>query len=122
MLKMVIGFFTGIAVCGLFVIWASAIIPTHADTQGISDNVTDNFTGLLPDIEGIYRESLNLPFEMAESKIYDEDVAEFYRELMERTGLGGGGSGMSPGMSLLCFRFYLQTFSLSVQGGASFLD
>ena len=86
MLKMVIGFFTGVAVCGLFVIWVSGIIPTQADS--LTDNTTDNLTGLLPDIEGIYRESLNLPFEMAESKIYDEDIGEFYRELMDRTGLG----------------------------------
>ncbi len=93
MLKMVISFFTGVAICGLFVIWASAIIPTQADTEGQTDNVTDNLTGLLPDIEGIYHESLNLPFEMAESKIYDEDIAEFYRELMDRTGLGGTEAG-----------------------------
>ena len=88
MLKMVIGFITGVTFSGLFVIWASGIIPTQADTEGLTDNVTDNLTGLLPDIEAIYHESLNLPFEMAESKIWDEDIAEFYRELMDRTGLG----------------------------------
>ena len=91
MLKMVIGFITGVTISGLFVIWASGIIPTQADS--LTDNVTDNLTGLLPDIEAIYHESLNLPFEMAEKKIYDEDIAEFYRELMDRTGLGRAGAG-----------------------------
>jgi hypothetical protein len=39
----------------------------------------------MPDIEKIYRESLTMPFIKAGSKIYDEDIAEFYNDLINNT-------------------------------------
>ena len=65
-------------------------MPIRAETDNLSnlsENVTQSFINLLPDIEKIYRESLTMPFKKAESKIYDKDIAEFYRELMDTTGL-----------------------------------
>ena len=44
-------------------------------------------TNLIPDFEKIYEEALITPFIKAESKIYDEDIAEFYSELLDRTGI-----------------------------------
>ncbi len=89
-MKVAISFVCGAIVCGLMLIGAKAVIPTRAETGDVSDlseNVTESFVDLLPDIEKIYRESLLKPFEKAESKIYDEDIAEFYSELLDSTGL-----------------------------------
>jgi hypothetical protein len=72
------------------------VMPTRADTDNISeasDNVTQGLLDLLPDIEKIYEESLTTPFRMAESKIYDEDIAEYYGALLDNTGLRGTGHG-----------------------------
>lgn len=89
-MKMAISFICGAIVCSLLLFGAKTVIPTRAETDnltGESENITQSFLDLLPDIEKIYRESLIAPFEKAESKIYDEDIAEFYRELLDRTGL-----------------------------------
>jgi len=88
--KVAISFICGAIVCSLLLIGAKTVIPTQAETDDLSDtseNVTQSFTDLLPDIEKIYRKSLIAPFEKAESKIYDEDIAEFYSELLDSTGL-----------------------------------
>ncbi len=66
------------------------VLPVSAvtdDPEAASENTTDSLLNLLPDIEKIYRESLMMPFIKAESKIYDEDIAEYYRALMDKTGL-----------------------------------
>lgn len=89
-MKVAISFFAGAIVCCVLLFGAKTVIPTRAETSipvDESDNVTQTFLGLLPDIEKIYRESLILPFVKAESKIYDEDIAEFYGELLDNTGL-----------------------------------
>jgi hypothetical protein len=68
----------------------SLVLPARADINavtGSSDNSTEGLTRLLPDIEKIYRESLQMPFIKAESKIYDKDIADYYRALMDKTGL-----------------------------------
>jgi len=88
--KVAISFVSGIIVCCLLLFGAKTVIPTRAETDdlsGESENLTQSFLDLLPDIERIYRESLIMPFEKAESKIYDEDIAEFYGELLDNTGL-----------------------------------
>jgi hypothetical protein len=88
--KVAISFVCGAIVCCLLMFGAKTVIPTWAETSipvDESDNVTQSFLDLLPDIEKIYRESLIMPFEKAESKIYDEDIAEFYSELLDNTGL-----------------------------------
>lgn len=87
---MVISFICGAIVCGLILFGAKTVIPTRAESDNSTDaseNFTQSLLDLLPDFEKIYRESLILPFEKAESKIYDEDIAEFYRELLDNTGL-----------------------------------
>ena len=94
-MKMAISFICGIVVCGLLLFGAKTVIPIRAETDNqssISDNVTQSFLDLLPDIEKIYRESLTMPFVQAESKIYDEDIAEFYGKLLDNTGLRGTSS------------------------------
>lgn len=89
-MKMAISFIAGIAVCGLLLFGVRTVLPIRAETDNLtttSANLTQGLIDLLPDIEQIYRESLTLPFRQAESKIYDEDIAEFYRELLDNTGL-----------------------------------
>lgn len=89
-MKMLISFIGGIIFCSLLMFSARMVIPTRAETGDpgeLSDNNSLGLTDLIPDIERIYRQSLILPFEKAESKIYDEDIAEYYRELMSKTGL-----------------------------------
>ena len=90
-MKMAISFISGILVCGLLLFGAKTVLPIRAETDNLSalsENVTQTFLDLLPDIEQIYRESLTQPFIKAESKIYDEDIAEFYHELLDATILG----------------------------------
>ena len=89
-MKVAISFVAGAIVCCVLLFGARSVIPIRAETTipvDESDNITQSFLDLLPDIERIYRESLVLPFEKAESKIYDEDIAEFYGELLDKTGL-----------------------------------
>jgi hypothetical protein len=86
-MRMLTGFIGGFLICGLLTLGAMSILPLRADTDEPSDNVTDSLVTLLPDIETIYEEALTTPFIKAEEHIYDEDIAEFYAELLERTGL-----------------------------------
>lgn len=88
-MKVFLSFICGAAVCALIIIGVKPVLPAMADTTEdgtVSDN-TSFLADLLPDIEKIYRESLAAPFIRAESQIYDEDIAGFYRDLMNRTGL-----------------------------------
>jgi hypothetical protein len=94
--KLVIGFISGLVVCGLLLFGIRSAIPTRAetdDTSGASDNLTQRVLNILPDFEKIYRQALTLPFQKAESKIYDKDIADFYRELLDKTGLREPGNG-----------------------------
>jgi hypothetical protein len=91
MVKIAFSFISGVLICGLLLFGVKTVIPTRAETDDVTDNISDNvtqtFLDLLPDIEAIYRESLIMPFEKAEAKIYDEDIAEYYGALLDRTGL-----------------------------------
>jgi hypothetical protein len=87
---MAISFIAGVVVCSLLLFVVRMVLPVQAvtdDTSGTSENATNGLSKLLPDIEKIYRESLQMPFIKAESKIYDKDIAEYYRALMDKTGL-----------------------------------
>jgi hypothetical protein len=89
-MKMVISFIAGMAVCSLLYFGVRMVLPVQAVTDGsdeASANISNAILKLLPDFESIYRESLTMPFKKAESKIYDEDIAEYYRALMDKTGL-----------------------------------
>jgi len=86
--KMALSFASGLLVCGLLIFGVKSAIPIRAETDnlgGLSDNLSQSMVELLPDIERIYRESLITPFQKAESKIYDEDIAQFYRELLDKS-------------------------------------
>ncbi|MFC2123095.1 hypothetical protein ACFLRP_05360 [Bacteroidota bacterium] len=63
--------------------------PIRAQADVLSDNISDNISlvDLLPDIEKIYKEALTLPYQEAGKQIYDEEIAEFYYLLLQRTGL-----------------------------------
>ena len=96
-MKMAISFISGVIICSLIMFFGvKVVLPIRAETDNtteISENVSQGLLDLLPDIEKIYREALTTPFEKAESKIYDEDIAEFYHELLENTVLGEQGEG-----------------------------
>lgn len=87
-MKMVLSFISGLMVCGLILFGVKSAIPIRAETDnlsGSSENFTQSLAELLPDIERIYHESLTAPFKKAGSKIYDEDIAEFYQELLDNS-------------------------------------
>ena len=89
-MKMAFSFISGIMVCSLILFGVKSLVPIQADTDNVSgqsDNLTQSLTDLMPDIEKIYKDSLTMPFRKAQSKIYDEDIAEFYGALLDRTGL-----------------------------------
>ena len=90
-MKILISFICGAVICFLILYGVKPVLPAFAETSdpiiNESENITQSLTGLLPDIERIYRESLTMPFIQAESEIYDADIAAFYRSLMEKTGL-----------------------------------
>ena len=89
-MKMILGFFSGVIICGLFLLAIQSAIPIRAQTDNLSetsDNLSQSLIELLPDIEKIYREALTSPLQEAEKKIYDEDIAQFYHSLLERTDL-----------------------------------
>ncbi len=91
-MKMAFSFISGIMVCGLLLFGARTVLPIRAETDNSADNLTaasanlsQSLIDLLPDIEKIYRESLTAPFRKAKSKIYDEDIAQFYEELLDNS-------------------------------------
>ena len=87
-MKTSLSFLSGLLVCVLLLFGMQAVLPIRAETA--SSNLTsDNFSlvNLLPDIEKIYREALTSPLQQAKSKIYDEDLAEFYELLLEKSAL-----------------------------------
>jgi hypothetical protein len=89
-MKVAVSFICGVVICLLVVIGVKPVLPVMAnDTtgNGTISNGSNPLAKLLPDIEKIYRESLTAPFIKAQSKIYDEDIAAYYNDLMVRTGL-----------------------------------
>ncbi len=93
-MKMALSFMAGVTVCSLLLFTLSLVVPLRADTASdlTSDNTSGGLAGLLPDIEKIYNTALTMPFIKAESKIYDPDIAAYYRELMDKTGLAPSNS------------------------------
>ena len=94
-MKIAFSFISGILVCGLLLFGVNTVIPIRAETDNLSEqseNLTQSFIDLLPDIERIYQESLTMPFRKAESKISDEDIAQFYQELLDNSVLSEQGS------------------------------
>jgi hypothetical protein len=89
--KVFFSFIAGMVVCSLLLFTVRLVLPTQAATDGpgsASENITNNgLSRLLPDIGKIYQDSLTMPFKQAEKKITDPDIAEYYRALMDKTGL-----------------------------------
>jgi hypothetical protein len=69
---------------GIALLLLVSAVPIEA-TDSPSDNLS--LVELLPDIEEIYRQALTLPYQEAAKQIYDEDIAQFYGLLLQRTGL-----------------------------------
>ena len=89
-MKMIFGFFSGLVISGLLFVGMQTAIPIRAQSETLSaesDNLSQSLVSLLPDIQKIYREALTFPLQEAEKEIYDEDVAQFYHRLLERSGL-----------------------------------
>ena len=89
-MKTVLSFIAGMVVCSLLFFSVRLVLPVRAiteETGDTSENLSNGLLNMLPDIEKIYRDSLQMPFIKAESKIYDKDIAEYYRALMDKTGL-----------------------------------
>lgn len=86
-MKIVIGFMAGIFFAGMLMMVISFGLPALA---GSSDNTTGDdmsLTRLLPDIEKIYREALLTPFIKAKAKITDPDIADYYHNLLDKSGV-----------------------------------
>jgi hypothetical protein len=89
-MKMLISFICGAVICLLVLYGIKPVLPAYAEETPPADeseNVTQSLTGLIPDIQKIYREALTAPFIQAENEIHDPDIANFYHTLMEKTGL-----------------------------------
>jgi len=69
--------------CGAIAFGLLALQPVgaHEDGFGLAE--------LIPDFEKIYQNALTFPFEKAEEKIYNDDILEFYRELLDGCGING---------------------------------
>ena len=86
-MKVVFWFLGGILFSGILLVGVSFGLPAFAQTDGTT--TTDNMTlaDLLPDIEKIYRDALLFPFLEVEEKIYDEEISQYYRTLLEKSGM-----------------------------------
>ncbi|MFH1650692.1 MAG: hypothetical protein ABID87_01100 [Chloroflexota bacterium] len=86
-MKLLIGFFAGIVCAAVLLYGMQAALPISAQTENTP--ATDNFSlvDLLPDIEKIYDEALTSPLNEAKKNIYDEDIANYYQRLLEKTEL-----------------------------------
>jgi hypothetical protein len=87
-MKTVAGFFIGIAVCLLLVL----TISHHTSTAKADDNPATlpdgtDLNTLIPDVDNIYREALGGPYRQVASEITDPDIARYYHNLMDKTGL-----------------------------------
>jgi len=94
--KMVLSFISGLMVCGLVLFGVKSAIPIRAENDNLSEpseNLTQSLAELLPDIERIYHESLTAPFQKAGRKIYDEDIGQYYQELLDSSVLYEPGDG-----------------------------
>jgi hypothetical protein len=77
-------FLAGMAVCLLIVVVVSnTVLVARADETPTQPDPAS----LMPDIGKIYRTSLGAPYRQVEKEIHDKDIANFYHQLMEETGL-----------------------------------
>jgi hypothetical protein len=89
-MKILISFICGIIISCVAVFCLKPVLPTFAETSDPGAESSGNTQGIVDSISSldkIYRDALTEPFIKAESKIYDEDIADYYHGLMEKTGL-----------------------------------
>ena len=89
-MKVALSFFVGVVFCGLLLVGMQTVMPIRAQTGNLSaasDNLSLSLIDLLPDLEKIYREALITPLQEAKKTIYDDDIAQFYQTLLERSAL-----------------------------------
>lgn len=89
-MKLALSFLSGVILCSVLLFGAKTVLPIRADVTSdnvtaTSDDLATSLVEMLPDIERIYKESFTLPFVKAEDKIYDPEIREFYRELLDNT-------------------------------------
>ena len=61
-------------------------LPAESAVTASTDS-EDTYTDIIPDVEGIYKSALGAPYRQVESEITDPDIAAYYRQYMEETGL-----------------------------------
>ena len=95
-MKVIFWFLGGILFSGILMVGVSFGLPAFAQTDDLT--TTDNMTlaDLLPDIEKIYRDALLFPFMEVEDKIYDEEISQYYRTLLEKSGMYETTPGITP--------------------------
>jgi hypothetical protein len=83
-MKTVLSFLAGMMVCLVIVVVVSnSVLVARADETGSGQDMTS----LLPDTGKIYRTSLGAPYRQVDKEIRDKDIAKFYHQLMQETGL-----------------------------------
>jgi hypothetical protein len=87
-MKMLIGLLIGL-VSGVIatVLIVHGTVTVEAQEPTTQETVTEDPGGLLPDVGKIYRQCLGSPFRQVEGEISDPDIARFYHNLMQETGL-----------------------------------
>jgi hypothetical protein len=76
-------------VCLLLVFAMNRNTPTVSADDSITITSQDSMdvSGLMPDVGKIYREALGGPYRQVESEITDPDIARYFRNYMNATGL-----------------------------------
>ena len=83
-------FFLAGMVVSLLIIFAIFRIGSPISAEDTSlENDSPDLESLLPDIKGIYQTCLTEPFKQVETEIRDPDIAKYYHQLMQKTGLTG---------------------------------
>jgi hypothetical protein len=95
-MKMLLGFFIGTTVALLLVlIIMRTTSPVSADEDSTpASTPTDTpsidpvgLSGLMPDVEHIYRVALGDPYRQVQKEINDPDIANYFHQYLEDTGL-----------------------------------
>ena len=82
-MKLAMSFLAGVLFCSMLLFGIQFVLPARAQIEN-SNSGSFSLVDLLPDIEKIYEEALITPFIEAEKKIYDDDIARFYRVLLSK--------------------------------------
>jgi hypothetical protein len=88
-MKMLLGFFVGMTVCLLLMLTMNHNTPVVSadDSNATTSSSSIDVSGLLPDVDKIYRQALGGPYRQVESEITDPDIARYFRTYMDATGL-----------------------------------